>query len=152
MKKLADRRIIRGRKLRVDTTVVESNIHYPTDASLLKDCVDAIALIAGKIKNVCEEAVEGFRSTTRIIKGQLLKVAKVLRKRTGEAKEEADAVVKEMVNTAMDAHKAGKKIAKKLKEKAGKKIEKLSRQLDEVLAVTKKKLSRPKKYYRAMHT
>jgi hypothetical protein len=28
---------VRGRKLRVDTTVVEANIHYPTDSSLLGD-------------------------------------------------------------------------------------------------------------------
>jgi len=31
------RRVIRGRKMRVDTTVVESNIHYPTDSGLLND-------------------------------------------------------------------------------------------------------------------
>src|SRR5271166_4172961 len=31
------RRVIQGRKLRVDTTVVESNIHYPTDSGLLND-------------------------------------------------------------------------------------------------------------------
>ena len=29
-----ERKIIRGRKMRVDTTVVESNIHYPTDSGL----------------------------------------------------------------------------------------------------------------------
>src|SRR5206468_8913164 len=29
-----ERKIVRGRKLRVDTTVVETNIHYPTDSSL----------------------------------------------------------------------------------------------------------------------
>src|ERR1019366_1836420 len=29
--------VTRGRKLRVDTTVVETNIHYPTDSSLLGD-------------------------------------------------------------------------------------------------------------------
>jgi len=28
---------IKGRKMRVDTTVVETNIHYPTDSSLLGD-------------------------------------------------------------------------------------------------------------------
>jgi IS5 family transposase len=33
------RRIIHGRRLRVDTTVVETNIHYPTDATLLADGV-----------------------------------------------------------------------------------------------------------------
>jgi IS5 family transposase len=27
--------VVKGRKLRVDTTVVETNIHYPTDSSLL---------------------------------------------------------------------------------------------------------------------
>jgi IS5 family transposase len=29
--------VIRGRKMRLDTTVVETNIHYPTDSSLLGD-------------------------------------------------------------------------------------------------------------------
>jgi IS5 family transposase len=33
------RRVIQGRRLRVDTTVVETNIHYPTDAALLADGV-----------------------------------------------------------------------------------------------------------------
>src|SRR6058998_4073567 len=33
------RRVIRGQRLRVDTTVVETNIHYPTDSSLLADGV-----------------------------------------------------------------------------------------------------------------
>jgi IS5 family transposase len=37
-----ERRLVLGRKLRCDTTVVESNIHYPTDASLLSDCVRVI--------------------------------------------------------------------------------------------------------------
>src|SRR5512132_3568385 len=30
-----ERRVIHGRRLRVDTTVVETNIHYPTDSALL---------------------------------------------------------------------------------------------------------------------
>src|SRR5436309_8626722 len=34
-----ERRIVRGRRLRLDTTVVETNIHYPTDATLLADGV-----------------------------------------------------------------------------------------------------------------
>jgi hypothetical protein len=33
--------VIRGRRLRVDTTVVERNIHYPTDSTLLADQVVA---------------------------------------------------------------------------------------------------------------
>ncbi|HEX2310622.1 MAG TPA: ISNCY family transposase [Vicinamibacterales bacterium] len=33
------RRVIQGRRLRIDTTVVETNLHYPTDATLLADGV-----------------------------------------------------------------------------------------------------------------
>jgi transposase, IS5 family len=29
--------VVEGRRMRVDTTVVETNIHYPTDSSLLGD-------------------------------------------------------------------------------------------------------------------
>ena len=36
-----ERHLVRGRRLRVDTTVVETNIHYPTDATLLADGVNA---------------------------------------------------------------------------------------------------------------
>src|SRR5260221_11789124 len=32
-----DAKVIRGRKMRLDTTVVESNIHHPTDTGLLAD-------------------------------------------------------------------------------------------------------------------
>ncbi len=32
-----EKKVASGRKLRVDTTVVETNIHYPTDSSLLGD-------------------------------------------------------------------------------------------------------------------
>src|SRR5437867_6810573 len=34
-----EKRIVRGRRLRLDTTVVETDIHYPTDSSLLGDGV-----------------------------------------------------------------------------------------------------------------
>jgi IS5 family transposase len=30
-------RVVQGRRMRIDTTVVETNIHYPTDSSLLGD-------------------------------------------------------------------------------------------------------------------
>jgi len=50
LQKLKERKVIRGKKLRMDTTVVESDIHYPTDASLLSDGVKAITRIVTKIK------------------------------------------------------------------------------------------------------
>jgi hypothetical protein len=58
-----------GRKMRVDTTVVETNIHYPTDSSLLGDGVrvlirtmKSIGRIAGKAgTRLCDRRVRALR-------------------------------------------------------------------------------------------
>jgi IS5 family transposase len=41
--------IVPGRRMRVDTTVVETNIHYPTDSSLLGDGVRVLTRTMRKI-------------------------------------------------------------------------------------------------------
>jgi transposase, IS5 family len=41
--------IAAGRRMRVDTTVVETNIHYPTDSSLLGDGVRVLTRVMKKI-------------------------------------------------------------------------------------------------------
>jgi IS5 family transposase len=41
-----------GRTVRVDCTVVESNIHHPTDSSLLEDCVRVLSRLTGRAKAV----------------------------------------------------------------------------------------------------
>jgi hypothetical protein len=41
-----------GRIVRVDCTVVESNIHHPTDSSLLEDCVRVLSRLTGRAKAV----------------------------------------------------------------------------------------------------
>ena len=43
------RKVVQGRKMRIDTTVVESNIHYPTDSSLLGDGVRVLIRSMHKI-------------------------------------------------------------------------------------------------------
>jgi IS5 family transposase len=42
-------KVITGRTLRVDTTVVETNIHYPTDSSLLGDGVRVLTRLMKKV-------------------------------------------------------------------------------------------------------
>jgi hypothetical protein len=38
-----------GAKLRVDTTVVETDIHYPTDSTLLWDVVRVLTRLVGRL-------------------------------------------------------------------------------------------------------
>ena len=49
--KLKEKKVIRGRKLRIDTTVIEADIHYPTDTGLLADGAKVITRTVVKIKS-----------------------------------------------------------------------------------------------------
>jgi transposase, IS5 family len=68
VKKLADQRIIKHRKMRTDTTVTESNIHHPTDATLLQDGVRVITRMMSKVRKVASHAAEGFEDMTNEVK------------------------------------------------------------------------------------
>jgi IS5 family transposase len=57
-----ERRLIRGRRLRLDTTVVETNIHYPTDATLL---ADGVRILTRDLRRIGERVRERTRSVAR---------------------------------------------------------------------------------------
>ena len=48
---------ITGEKLRFDTTAVETNIHWPTDSSLLWDCYRTSARLIEETRDICPKAV-----------------------------------------------------------------------------------------------
>ena len=54
-----------GKQLRVDTTVVETNIHYPTDATLLWDTVRTVTRLVNKLREELPRGVPGFTNRTR---------------------------------------------------------------------------------------
>jgi transposase, IS5 family len=53
-----------GKQLRVDTTVVETNIHYPTDATLLWDSVRTITRLIDRLDERLPRGVRGFTRRT----------------------------------------------------------------------------------------
>src|SRR6266702_8791296 len=54
--------LIRGRRLRVDTTVVETNIHYPTDSTLL---ADGVRVLTRTVRQLGAPVRERSRSIAR---------------------------------------------------------------------------------------
>ena len=54
-----------GKKLRVDTTVVETNIHFPTDATLLWDTVRTVTRLVEDLHEILPRGVQGFTNRTR---------------------------------------------------------------------------------------
>jgi transposase, IS5 family len=51
-------KVTRGRKLRTDGTVVETNVHHPTDDRLLADGVRVIGRLVKRAKGYVEESIQ----------------------------------------------------------------------------------------------
>jgi transposase, IS5 family len=67
--------VVAGRKMRVDTTVVESNIHYPTDSSLLGDGARVLTRTMKKIEKQAGKLKRKLRDRTRSVRKQVLAIA-----------------------------------------------------------------------------
>jgi IS5 family transposase len=72
-----------GKKLRVDTTVVETNIHHPTDSSLLWDGVRVITRLCLRIGEHLPQVLDGFCDRTLRAKRRMAEIARMTN-RTGK--------------------------------------------------------------------
>src|ERR671926_932239 len=62
-------KVTRGRKLRIDSTVIETTIHYPSDSGLLADGVRVLSRLVSRARQVLRRGVEPvFRDRTRSAK------------------------------------------------------------------------------------
>lgn len=59
--------VAKGRRLRVDTTVIETNIHYPTDSGLLIDGVRVITRTLKRIEAVVGHGRRALRNRVRSV-------------------------------------------------------------------------------------
>ncbi|HEY3374732.1 MAG TPA: ISNCY family transposase [Candidatus Aquicultor sp.] len=132
-------KVVRGRKLRVDTTAVESDIDYPTDAGLL---AKGVAAITREVKKLDAQDVAGgqFHNRTRSVKYRLLEIAKYARKRSGDALSEVRAITRKIMKTAESVVTEVEEILERITTDSQQ-----HRKLDSVLAVTKKVIEQTRK-------
>ena len=132
-----EKKVATGRKLRVDTTVVETNIHYPTDSSLLGDGVRVLTRVMKKVRQVAGQAGTALRDRTRSIKLKVLAIARASRNKTESGKEKlAQAYVALLDATSRVVGQAktfSREIAERVKRGNRKLLEKAKRQLDEMI-------------------
>jgi len=89
-------KIVKGAKLRTDSTVAPAHIHYPTDASLLADAVRVITRTVQKVKHIVRLKTV-FRSRMKIVKEKIRAIGSSLKKRTGEAKSSVKTMTREIL-------------------------------------------------------
>lgn len=82
-----EKKVVEGRKMRVDTTVVETNIHYPTDSSLLGDGVRVLTRAMQRIAAIAGGAGAKLQDRSRSVKYRILEIGRAARSKGGTGKE-----------------------------------------------------------------
>ena len=82
-----------GRKLRVDTTVVETDIHHPTDNTLLWDVVRVLTRLLGRLAEALElPRISGFRNRSRAAHRRMYEIQRMTtRQRQGAGSQQTAA-------------------------------------------------------------
>jgi IS5 family transposase len=139
--KLAGGRLLRARKLRVDTTVVEADIDYPTDADLLEHAVRKLGGLVRRIKGRGAAGRTRFARDRGRAAGRMKQLARTLRRRTGVAMGEVDRLTGEVAaiarHTLREVQVVARNARRALAHRPGDgRLGRLVGELDETIAAT----------------
>jgi IS5 family transposase len=79
--------VVEGRQMRLDTTVVETNIHYPTDSSLLGDGVRVLTRTMKQVAAIAGPVGATLRNRSRSVTRRLWEIGRIARGK-GAARQE----------------------------------------------------------------
>jgi len=82
-----EEQVVEGRKMRVDTTVVETNIHYPTDSGLLGDGVRVLTRMMKQVTAIAGHVGTTLRDRSRSVKFRLLEIGRIARSKGAQRQE-----------------------------------------------------------------
>jgi transposase, IS5 family len=118
--KLAAGKLLRARKLRVDTTVVEADIDHPTDADLLERAVRKLGGLVRRVKARGVASRTRFRDRGRAAGRRLKQISRTLRRRTGQAPAEIDRLTGQVAGIARRTLGQAEQVARNARRTLGK--------------------------------
>lgn len=144
-------KITRGRKLRTDGTVVETNIHYPTDSSLLADGVRVLSRLVKRAKGVLQDttqlAAETFRDRNRSARNAARRIYEGTRRRSEAAKARVKETYRHLVRITQASVGQARQVLAAVKDRTDKQAQKLKTSLEQfiphieqVIAQTKRRV------------
>ena len=77
-----------GKKLRVDTTVSETDIHHPTDNTLMWDVVRVVTRLVGRLDDILPKGISGFTNRTRSARRRMQEIQRMADKERHKHQEE----------------------------------------------------------------
>jgi IS5 family transposase len=134
-----ERKITQGRKLRTDGTVVESNIHAPSDNRLLADGVRVLARTVVRAKKLVKQIVqEPFEDFTQAAKQLARQIGETLRKKSEAAKSAGRQQYQELLEMTRKTIEWARQTKKQLRQQRDQKAQRLEQILETFLPRTEK--------------
>ena len=109
-----ERGVVAGRRMRVDTTVVETNIHYPTDSSLLGDGVRVLTRTMKKIAKIAGAAGTELRDRSRSVQLKVLAIARAARAKGGQSQEKLKSAYSKLLHATSRVVGQAKRFAEEI--------------------------------------
>ena len=107
-------KVTRGRKLRVDTTAVETDIHFPTDSGLVGDGVRVVSRRLRRARAVLGEAASGLkeacRSRVRSVRRLSQRLHRIVRRQGDKGREALKAAYGRLVVIGQRAAAQGRRV------------------------------------------
>ena len=94
-----EKQVVKGRKMRLDTTVVETNIHYPTDSNLLGDGVRVLIRAMKRIGEIAAQQGAKLRDRSRSVKLRILEIGRIARTKGGPNRERLQKGYEKLLST-----------------------------------------------------
>jgi IS5 family transposase len=111
-----DKKMVEGRKLRVDTTVVETNIHYPTDSSLMGDGVRVLTRLMKRITEIAGAVGTKMRDRTRSVKLRVIEIARASRSKSEQGRDRMKGLYKKLLSATVAVVGQAQRFAKDIAE------------------------------------
>src|SRR4051812_33279589 len=127
------RQVTRGRKLRVDSTVIATTIHHPTDSRLLGDGVRVLSRLLRRAKRVLGEQTAlsraTFRTRTRSVRRLAPPGPRPARRKGEEAAEQLQSAYTRLVGITQQSCRQAERVRRVLAEQQAPAAQRLTQQL-----------------------
>ena len=109
-----DKGVVQGRRMRVDTTVVEANIHFPTDSSLLGDGVRVLTRAMRKITELTGQVGTKLRDSTRSVGWRLREIGRTARSKAPASQDKMKRAYGKLLETTARVVGQAKRFSKEI--------------------------------------
>lgn len=146
-------RVTRGRKLRIDSVVVETNIGHPTDSRLLGDGVRVLSRLLRRAKRVLGDGAalpkQVFRSRTRSVRRMAQRIHRIARRRGQDAAEELQGIYTRLIAVTEATRRQVERVSRVLREESSDAATRLVQQFEHFAPLVDQAISQARR--RVLH-